>query len=160
MPDQIAFVVDELARNSEASRLLGGLQAMRDSALTPSEVHQALMRGLPGSALRHLLDHLRILNNSGKRLGAAIGVSLRTIQRKKDDASKRLTVEQAGRLWQLAEVLARATRATGSQEAAERWLEHPAIGLDRKCPIDLLTTPTGVRMVVEYLGRIEYGVYT
>lgn len=89
-----------------------------------------------------------------------MGVSLRTIQRKKGDTAKRLSVEQAGRTWIFAEMLARATKILGSQEAAERWLERPAIGLDRKSPIDLLATPAGTRMVDDYLTRIEYGVYT
>ncbi len=57
-------------------------------------------------------------------------------------------------------LLLRASRVLGSQEAAERWLEHPAIGLDRRRPIDLLATPSGAKMVEDYLTRIEYGVYT
>ena len=50
--------------------------------------------------------------------------------------------------------------AFGSREAAERWLERPAIGLDRKRPIDLLITNAGAEMVEKFLGRLEYGVYT
>lgn len=71
-----------------------------------------------------------------------------------------MSVEQAGRTWIFAEMLAWATKILGSQEAAERWLEHLAIGLDRKSPIDPLATPAGTRMVDDYLTRIEYGVYT
>ena len=89
-----------------------------------------------------------------------MGVSLRTMQRKRGDAAKRLSTEQAGRTWQFAEILARATQVMGSQEAAEHWLERPAIGLDRNSPIDLLATPAGTKMVDDYLTRIEYGVYT
>ena len=89
-----------------------------------------------------------------------MGVSLRTMQRKKGDAAKRLSTEQAGRAWQFAEMLARATKVLGSQESAEHWLQRPAIGLDRKSPIDLLATPAGTKMVDDYLTRIEYGVYT
>jgi putative toxin-antitoxin system antitoxin component (TIGR02293 family) len=48
----------------------------------------------------------------------------------------------------------------GSQEEAEKWLERPAIGLDQERPIDLLTTPAGVKLVEDYLGRLEYDVYT
>jgi len=35
-----------------------------------------------------------------------------------------------------------------------------ATGLDQRRPIDLLTTPAGVELVEDFLGRIEYGVYT
>jgi putative toxin-antitoxin system antitoxin component (TIGR02293 family) len=56
--------------------------------------------------------------------------------------------------------LARATKLFGSQAAAEQWLEQPAIGLDQRRPIDLMTTPAGLELVEDYLGRIGYGVYT
>jgi putative toxin-antitoxin system antitoxin component (TIGR02293 family) len=48
----------------------------------------------------------------------------------------------------------------GSQQEAEQWLERPAIGLDRRRPIDLLATPAGVELVETFLERLEYGVYT
>ncbi len=38
--------------------------------------------------------------------------------------------------------------------------ERPAIGLDQQRPVDLLTTPAGVKLVEDYLGRLEYDVYT
>jgi putative toxin-antitoxin system antitoxin component (TIGR02293 family) len=45
----------------------------------------------------------------------------------------------------------------GSQYEAEEWLKRPAIGLDQWRPVDLLTTPAGVKLVDDYLGRLEYG---
>lgn len=151
---------EEFELYSNTATLLGGLEALATEVHGPYDVHEALLKGLPGSALMALLSSLRVLPRSGKRLETAIGVSLRTMQRKKGDAAKRLSIEQAGRTWQFAEILARATKVLGSQEAAEHWLERPAIGLDRNSPIDLLATPTGTRMVDDYLTRIEYGVYT
>jgi putative toxin-antitoxin system antitoxin component (TIGR02293 family) len=152
----IAAEADLYARTAD---LLGGLREGNDIR-GPLDVHQTLLRGLPGSALMALVGRFRVLPRSGKRLEDAVGVSLRTMQRKKGDAAKRLSTEQAGRTWQFAEILARATKALGSQEAAEHWLARPAIGLDRACPIDLLATPVGAKFVDDYLTRIEYGVYT
>jgi putative toxin-antitoxin system antitoxin component (TIGR02293 family) len=140
--------------------LLGGLGRPAAQIQGPYDVHATLLKGLPGSALAALLSSFRVLPRSGKRLETAIGVSLRTMQRKRGNAAKRLSTEQAGRTWQFAEILARATQVLGSQEAAEHWLERPAIGLDRNSPIDLLATPAGTKMVDDYLTRIEYGVYT
>lgn len=151
---------EEAELYATAANLLGGLEVPAAEIRGPYDVHEALLKGLPGSALTTLLGSFRVLPKSGKRLEVAMGVSLRTMQRKKGDAAKRLTVEQAGRTWIFAEMLARATKILGSQDAAERWLERPAIGLDRKSPIDLLATPAGTRMVDDYLTRIEYGVYT
>jgi putative toxin-antitoxin system antitoxin component (TIGR02293 family) len=68
-------------------------------------------------------------------------------------------IMQSGTTWKFAEILAKATDAFGSQEAAETWLETPAIGLDQRRPIDLLSTPAGVELVEDYLVRLGYGVY-
>jgi putative toxin-antitoxin system antitoxin component (TIGR02293 family) len=56
-------------------------------------------------------------------------------------------------------ILAKATEMFGSQQEAEQWLERPAIGLNRRRPIDLLATPAGVELVEDFLKRLEYGVY-
>jgi putative toxin-antitoxin system antitoxin component (TIGR02293 family) len=39
-------------------------------------------------------------------------------------------------------------------------MERPAIGLDQRRPIDLLTTPAGAELVETFLERLEYGVYS
>jgi uncharacterized protein (DUF2384 family) len=31
---------------------------------------------------------------------------------------------------------------------------------DQQRPIDLMTKPSGLELVEDYLGRVEYGVYT
>jgi putative toxin-antitoxin system antitoxin component (TIGR02293 family) len=59
-----------------------------------------------------------------------------------------------------AEILVKATTVFGAQEKAIQWLHRPAIGLDHRRPLDLLATPAGVKLVEQYLGRLEYGVYT
>ncbi len=86
-------------------------------------------------------------------------MSLRTYQRHAAAGTKLLSQEQSGRTWKLAEILAKATDVFGSREAAERWLEHPAIGLNQRRPLDLLATPAGVEMIENFLEPIDYGVY-
>lgn len=87
-------------------------------------------------------------------------MSLRTFQRRKKEASAKLSREQSGRAWKFAEILGTATEIFGSQEEAEQFLENPAIGLDQNRPIDLLATPAGVELVEAHLERIRFGVYT
>jgi putative toxin-antitoxin system antitoxin component (TIGR02293 family) len=113
---------------------------------------------LPGKSLIHLLASLSILQGKAS-VEKALGMSLRTFQRRKDAPAKPLNHEQSGRTWKFAEILAKATGVFGSQEEAERWLERPATGLDQRRPIDLLATPAGVELVEEFLTRLEYGVY-
>jgi putative toxin-antitoxin system antitoxin component (TIGR02293 family) len=93
-------------------------------------------------------------------LEKAVGMSVRTFQRRRERSAKPLSHEQTARTWKFAEVLAKATAVFGSQQEAERWMDQPAIGLDQRRPIDLMTTPAGVEIVEDFLQRLEYGVYT
>jgi putative toxin-antitoxin system antitoxin component (TIGR02293 family) len=139
--------------------LLGGEGVLRHLLRGPLDTHEMLLRGLPGEALTHLISSFVVLHKTAS-LEKAVGISLRTFQRRKDAPGKPLSQEQSGRTWKFAEILARATALLGSQEEAEQWLESPAVGLDQRRPIDLLATPAGVELVEEFLRRLEYGVYT
>lgn len=52
-----------------------------------------------------------------------------------------------------------AEQVLGSAMEARRWLTAPAMGLNRKVPRELLSTPEGRRLVVTLLYRIDTGVY-
>jgi putative toxin-antitoxin system antitoxin component (TIGR02293 family) len=138
--------------------LLGGVRLLRHRLRSQLEVHEALNRGLPGAAVNYLIDRLVVIREPDS-IEKATGMSLRTLQRRKLAPSKPLNQEQSGRTWKFAEILAKATAIFGSQDEAEHWLERPAIGLDRRRPIDLLATPAGVRIVEDLLERLEFGVY-
>jgi putative toxin-antitoxin system antitoxin component (TIGR02293 family) len=139
--------------------LLGGVRVLRHEVSDPLAAHDMIMRGLPARALTHLMDELVVMQPTTS-LEKAIGMSLRTFQRRKAGKPKPLSQEQGSRTWKFAEILAKATGVFGTQEAAEQWLERPAIGLNRKRPIDLLASSAGVEMVEQYLGRLDYDVYT
>jgi len=149
----------EAAEVERVAELLGGVRVLRHRLKTSLDVHEALATGLPGEALTHLIDNLVSLRDPAS-IEKAVGISRRTFQRRKVAPRKPLSREQSGRTWKFAEILAKATAVLGSQEEAEQWLERPAIGLDQRRPIDLLATPAGVGIVEEFLGRIEFGVYT
>ena len=138
--------------------LLGGARVLRHRLGTPLDVHGMLLQGLPGEALAHLVEAVGSLRDS-VAFEKALGMSLRTLQRRREAPAKPLSPEQSGRAWKFAEILAKATALLGSQEEAEQWLGRPAMGLDQRRPIDLLGTPAGVEMVEAFLQRLEHGVY-
>jgi len=138
--------------------LLGGSAVIKGRFNTEIAVHEMLVKGMPGRAVRHLVERLNTLKDPSS-VEKAIGMSVRTYQRFKQAPSKKLNLEQSGRAWQFAEILAKASRLMGGQPAAERWLESEVMALDGKRPIDLLTTPAGVKLVEEFLVRVEYGVF-
>jgi putative toxin-antitoxin system antitoxin component (TIGR02293 family) len=140
------------------SDLLGGRHILGSAVKSELDAHALLNRGLPKGAVTSLIEKLQVIPVI--EVSGALGVSPRTLQRHKSAPVVLLDVQQSGRAWKFAEILAKATRVLGSQEEAEQWLERPAIGLDQERPIDLLTTPAGVKLVEDYLGRLEYDVYT
>ncbi len=152
-------------RPAEASNLrrlvdmLGGTKVLRYRVKDPLDAHRLLLRGIPGAALTHLWESFLIRHDPAS-LEKAVGISLRTVQRRKIKPARRLSPEQSGRTWKFAEVLAKATAVLGSRREAEQWLERSAIGLDGNRPIDLLATTAGTEIVETHLERLEYGVYT
>ncbi len=150
--------------NNDVSRtvdLLGGQRTLHRLVRSRLEAHDLLRDGLPGHALKHLVNYVSMLRTPHHRsLEKAVGISLRTYQRRKDALDKKLSVEQSGRTWKFAEILGRTIELFGSQAEAEDWLERPAIALEQRKPIDLLSTPAGVESVEDHLTRLEYGVYT
>lgn len=149
------------AKNNElqkVAKLLGGSRILARRLSSALDAHELLLHGLPASALDHLIGQLVFIQKTDS-LEKAIGMSLRTYQRRKDAPSKPLSQDQSGRTWTFAEILSKATDLFGSQAEAEQWLERPAIGLDQRRPIDLLATPVGIELVEDYLERLEYGVY-
>lgn len=151
--------VPEIARTAD---FLGGQKILGKGVRSALEAHDMLQRGLSARALTKFLATFRRIRISSREVQAALGMSLRTLQRKTDPkaAGERLTPEQSARVWKFAEVMARATDILGGAERAEDWLTTPAMALDGRCPIDLLSSPAGTELVEDHLTRLDYGVYT
>jgi putative toxin-antitoxin system antitoxin component (TIGR02293 family) len=142
---------------NDVAALLGGRRVLKHRLGSPLDAHQMLLAGLPGEALTYMERSLKFLDAAA--FEKAIGMSVRTVQRRKADPSQALNTEQSNRTWKFAEILAKASEVFGGQRDAEEWLSEPAIGLDGRKPIDLLATAAGTELVEVYLGQIEYGVY-
>lgn len=142
-----------------AANLLGGPATFKAGLTSRLDAHEQILSGFPSSALVSLSDKVLIIRKADN-FEKALGLSLRTFQRrKKDVTAKRLSPDQSGRAWKFAEILDMATDVLGSQQGAEEFLERPAIGLDGRRPMDLLASPAGIELVETYLGRMKYGVY-
>lgn len=137
---------------------LGGHQTWKKMPVTMLDVHEAIEKGLPSKALKYVVSTVRVIPSD--KVFEVLHISRRTLQRRAGVPDKPLNKEQSGRLWKFAEILNTASRVFGDQQAAERWLNSPAIALEQRSPMDLLTTPAGAEIVEQLLGRLEHGVYT
>jgi uncharacterized protein (DUF2384 family) len=92
--------------------LLGGSKVFSQRILTPLDAHNAIRKGLPGRALQSFVTNLRVLKPID--IEKAVGMSVRTCQRRSAAPEKPLSAEQGGRTWKLAEILTQATEVFGS----------------------------------------------
>ncbi|MFM2059728.1 MAG: hypothetical protein RLY71_4113 [Pseudomonadota bacterium] len=124
--------------------------------LSPLQAHDLVTAGLPMDTARELVASFRFIDRSV--LLRAVGISERTLQRGKA-TDKLLDSNASDRALRLAAVTELAIDVLGTQDAAERWLSAPAMGLDQRKPIDLLQSSEGTELVRTLLTRMDYGVY-
>lgn len=93
-----------------------------------------------------------------RELAALLPVTVRTIQRYRDD--ELLDPHVSERALLIAEVLEKGMEVFSSRETLQTWLHTPLPAFGQQSPLSLLDTGFGARMVMDILGRIEHGVYS
>ncbi len=96
---------------------------------------------------------------SDQQLAGALGVSTRTLARKK--GRSRLNAVESDRAVRLGRVLSLALEIFGNKrQATIEWLHDPIIALGGKAPVDFLDTDAGLRRVEQVLLQLDYGGIT
>jgi putative toxin-antitoxin system antitoxin component (TIGR02293 family) len=134
------------------------VSALPTACISSLDHHDAITMGLRAGELFEFMNSFETVPESD--LLAVIGMSQRTVQRLKTNRDKALDVSSSDRLYQAERVQEFAGAVLGSKAAAERWLVAPAMGLEGRRPIDLMRTSVGSSLVLDLLGRMQYGVYS
>ena len=71
----------------KVEQLLGGRKVLGRSIDGPLDAHDLIVAGLPSAALRYLVTNLVVLQAT-ESVGKAVGMSLRTYQRKQGGSAK------------------------------------------------------------------------
>lgn len=104
-----------------------------------------------------LLRLAKYLNLSIGQMAELLAITERTIQRYTPKKHfNRFVSEQ---ILQIAEVSARGTNVFGDKEKFLSWMKQPNKALAGKVPLKLLSSRFGSEMVLDELGRIEYGIF-
>ncbi len=141
--------------------ILGGERELGRKIQKPIDFDSLIRKGMPQAALYHVK---KTFDLSDETLAAIIGVSLRTVARrrvvsqKENKPAARLSPVESDRLYRFARILALAKDVFESREDAIEWLNSGQYGLGGAVPINMLQTDAGTREVEELLLRIEYGV--
>jgi len=141
--------------------ILGGERELGKKIQKPIDFDPLIRKGMPQAALYHVK---KTFDLSDETLASIIGVSLRTVARRRAVSQKlnkpaaRLSPVESDRLYRFARVLALAEDVFENREDAIEWLNSKQYGLGGAIPLNMLQTDAGSREVEELLLRIEYGV--
>ncbi len=135
--------------------MLGGGAFLLKEPSSALEYVSAGREGIRKSAVEHLSRQMSI---PMKDMADLLSVSYKTLSRKRsedrlDPLTSSMSIEIAG-------AVARGLIVFEDINRLRRWLrkENRALGGSR--PLDLLSTPTGIRMVCRLLHRIQEGILT
>lgn len=142
-------------RHKEPSPGRQATLSARHAATSPKEFHEAIRKGMPITVLSRLKEQTHL---SDEDLARTLGMSRKTLQRRRKEKDQVLTASEGDRAYRVARVFALAKALLGSNEAASGWLREPQVGLGRDVPLDLLLTEAGALEVEDYLGRMAHGV--
>lgn len=126
-------------------------------ATSALELHSLMEKGFPSELVIAFVQSYSQFRDH-QVFAKIIGLSDRTVQRRIKNPEP-LTAEQSNSTWRLATVLSKAEEVLGDRQLAVNWMTSPAMGLEGRAPIDLLTTQMGFELVEDFLTRMEYGVY-
>ncbi len=147
--------------NEEITKRIIGTLGLKDADLNPKERDRGMLtfdalirKGIPYAKVRLVKAALDLTDNE---FADYLGISLRTLQRKRDSHEK-LTIPEGDRLFRIARIFALAVAVLEGEEMARKWLHRAQRGLGGKVPIQLIQTEAGAQEVEDLLEKIEYGV--
>lgn len=82
----------------------------------------------------------------------------RTLRRYSD--STVLSMEQSERIVELAKLYTIGSDVFDGLENFKEWINQPLIALNSKSPKSFLDTSIGIKLLMQLLNRIEYGIYS
>lgn len=125
------------------------------SPISNTEAYRQIEDGFEASVLERF-DKLFPESVSGVR--AALKLSERTLTRRR--SSGRFNAEESDRLYRLITLYLQAADVLESAEAADSWMNSPALALGDNTPLAYAQNEAGARQVHDLLVRIDHGVYS
>lgn len=124
-------------------------------ALTPLQLIDRSRQGLAGPEADRVA---RMLGVTDKEMARLLNQSVATFHRQAK--AGRLDAATSERLLLLGRLADYGAAVFQDQGKFSRWLRRPLRLLADRPPLDLLDSSTGVQLVEDILGRIDYGVFS
>jgi len=111
-----------------------------------------------GVSKKALLSLAKQISLTIQELSNIMHISERTLQRY--TPATLIKTEHAEKAIELARLYQRGTDVFGTMENFNDWMKTPNYTLNGETPLSLLDTSIGFELILQTLGRIEYGVFS
>ncbi len=140
---------------AQIEKILGGQKILGRKLENKMDLVELGNIGITKKVISHLANYLSL---SWKQVAELLPVTDRTLQRYTSQQHFNSAVSE--QVLHIAEVLAKGTEVFQEKEKLLMWLNTPHKVFSGKTPYDLLGSHFGTELVLEELGRIEFGVYS
>ncbi|MES2418006.1 MAG: antitoxin Xre/MbcA/ParS toxin-binding domain-containing protein [Bacteroidota bacterium] len=111
-----------------------------------------------GVSKRSLLALAKQISLTIEELAVVLHISERTLQRYTPGTL--VKAAPTDRAIELARLYERGAEVMGSAKAFNSWMRSPNQALNDEIPLNLLDTSIGFDLILQVLGRIEYGIFS
>ena len=134
------------------------LVAMMGNQFSHATDFDLLMLARKGVSKKALLTLAKQISFTLEEIADVLHISERTLQRY--TPSTLVKTEHADRAIELARLYERGAEVLGSAEAFNVWMRTSNRALNNEKPFNLLDTSIGFDLILQVLGRLEYGVFS
>ncbi len=140
---------------AQVGEILGGEKILGLKIQNKMDLVELGSKGITKNAVSHLANYLSL---SWKQVADLLPVTERTLQRYTPHQHFNAVVSE--QVLHIAEVLAKGNEVFENRENFLKWLNAPSRAFSGNSPFSLLGSRFGSELVLEELGRIEFGVYS
>ncbi len=120
------------------------------------QVNNTVQQGVNFSLFENLLKYIYISENT---LADILSLSNKSIQRYKKEENFRFKPIHSEKLIELSEVANIGIKLFGTKEKFNHWLNTPSYVFENQKPVNFLNNSYGIKLILEELNRIEYGIF-
>ena len=140
---------------AQVGKILGGEKILGKKLESKMDLVELGSTGVTKDAISHLANYLSL---SWKQIADLLPVTERTLQRYTTHQHFNSAVSE--QVLHIAEVLAKGIEVFQEKEKFLMWLNTPHKVFSSNTPFAMLGSHFGTELVMEELGRIEFGVYS
>lgn len=138
---------------ARAYKILGGEKVFRSKYLGPMDWIHQFRKGIAFDAADSLSSNIQATN---AELAQILGITVQALAWRRRKGF--LANQESEKLFRVACVIARAEDVFNDPGNALSWLRTPNIVLRGSTPFSLLDTEVGGELVMQTLGRIQFGI--